>query len=440
MATAVAATRPQRLTRDRVVTAVVTVGGLLAAVTVAMTGAPGTDRPRLATAGSAALVACWLGLVGAVQAGSLGRRGVAIVAAIWALPLAVAAPLLSFDVYSYLGYGRLMATGRDPYSAGPAALGLDSTWARHVDPQFLTLKAPYGPAGLLVARLGAAAGSPAGGVALLTALAVVCIVAVAVIVERLCRPEDRALALALWLASPLVLLHLLGGVHLDDVMVLLVALACLAARHRRWALAALAIGVCTAVKVPAAAALPAVILLDLPSGRWPAVRATTVRALAAATGYLVPAVIVGDPAGLLRTVSSPTKGHTLAAVSVFAGKLLGGSHAVDTVTATVGVLLAIGIIGWLVRTAERRPAPMTIGASLLAIVVGAPVLYPWYLAWGLPGIIPTPRRWLPALITAASLIYLPGLSGLSPLDVLVVVVTAAGLLVASWRIGVRIGH
>jgi hypothetical protein len=164
------------------------------------------------------------------------------------------------------------------------------------------------------------------------------------------------------------------------------------------------------------------------------------RALAAAVGYLVPAALVGDPSGLLRTVTSPTGNHTLASVSVLAGKLLGGSHVADTVTATVGVVLAIAVIGWLVVTAARRPAPMTIGASLLAIVLGAPVVYPWYLAWGLPGVIATPRRWLPPLMTAASLVYLPGLSGLSVAGVAVVVVTAAALLLASWRVGERVSH
>jgi alpha-1,6-mannosyltransferase len=440
VATAVAAAGPQRLTRDRVLTAVVAAGGFAASLTVALTGAPGTGRPRLATAGSAAMVGCWLALVGTVQAGALGRRGIAVVAALWALPVALAAPLLSFDVYSYLAYGKLMATGHDPYAVGPAALGAGSAFAAHVDPQFLHLKAPYGPAGLLIARLGVVIGSPAHGVALLTVVAAVCIVAVAVILDRLCRPADRALVLALWLTSPLVLLHLLAGVHLDDVMVLLVALACLAARNQRWAWAALAIGLCTAVKVPAAAALPAVVLVGLPEGRGPLLRAMAGRGLAAAVGYLVPAALVGDPSGLLRTVTSPTGNHTLASVSVLAGKLLGGSHVADAATASVGVVIAVAVIGWLVVTAARRPAPMTVGASLLAIVIGAPVVYPWYLAWGLPGVIATPRRWLPPLMTAASLVYLPGLSGLSVAGVAVVVVTAAGLLLASWRVGARVGH
>jgi hypothetical protein len=164
------------------------------------------------------------------------------------------------------------------------------------------------------------------------------------------------------------------------------------------------------------------------------------RSLAAVLGYLMPAALVGDPSGLLRTVTSPTGNHTLASVSVLAGKVLGGSHVANTVTASLGVALAVAVIGWLVATASRRPVPMTIGASLLAIVIGAPVVYPWYLACGLPGVIPTPRRWLPPLMTAASLVYLPGLSGLSVTAVAVVVVTVVALLLASWGVGVRIAH
>jgi alpha-1,6-mannosyltransferase len=440
VATAVATASSQRLSRDRTFAGVVTILGLAASVTVALTGAPANGRPRLATAGSAAMVACWLALLVVVHSGALGRLGVAVVAAVWAIPIAVATPLLSFDVYSYLAYGKLMATGHDPYADGPAALGPGSSWAGHVDPQVLHLKAPYGPAGLLVGRLGALTGSPEGGVVLLTVIAAASIVGIAVIIDRMCQPEDRTVALALWLTSPMVLLHLLGGVHLDDLMALLVALACLSAQHRRWVLAAVAIGVCTAVKVPAAAALPAVVLVDLPSAHGPAVRSVVVRSLGAAAGYLVPAAAVGDPSGLLRTVTSPTGNHTLAAPSVLVGKLLGGSHLANAATATVGVLAAIALILWLVRTADRRPAPVTIGGSLLAIVIGAPVVYPWYLAWGLPGLVIRPRRWLPTLITAGSLIYLPGLSGLSALAVVLVVVVAAALVAASWRIGETLAH
>src|SRR5688500_3055164 len=54
------------------------------------------------------------------------RAQLARTAVLWALPLAVAPPLFSRDVYSYLAQSATLARGLDPYLLGPAeALGVD---------------------------------------------------------------------------------------------------------------------------------------------------------------------------------------------------------------------------------------------------------------------------------------------------------------------------
>ncbi len=42
-------------------------------------------------------------------------------AGLWALPLLLAPPLFSRDVYAYAGQGALVAAGLDPYDVGPQA-------------------------------------------------------------------------------------------------------------------------------------------------------------------------------------------------------------------------------------------------------------------------------------------------------------------------------
>ena len=52
---------------------------------------------------------------------------------LWALPLWVAPPLFSKDVYSYLAQSAIAASGMDPYELGPAdALGINDPLTRSI--------------------------------------------------------------------------------------------------------------------------------------------------------------------------------------------------------------------------------------------------------------------------------------------------------------------
>src|SRR3712207_9594407 len=60
--------------------------------------------------------------------GQLARTGV-----MWAVPLALAPPMFSKDVYSYLAQSAIFARGLDPYVLGPApALGADDPLTRTI--------------------------------------------------------------------------------------------------------------------------------------------------------------------------------------------------------------------------------------------------------------------------------------------------------------------
>ncbi len=70
---------------------------------------------------------------------------------LWILPLVVAPPMFSKDVYSYLAQSEIAARGLDPYAIGPAgALGVDHVLTRTVPNIWRDTSAPYGPAFLWI--------------------------------------------------------------------------------------------------------------------------------------------------------------------------------------------------------------------------------------------------------------------------------------------------
>ncbi len=146
---------------------------------------------------------------------------------IWVLPLLVVAPLFSRDVYSYAAQGEMMSHRINPYSYGPAVLGVNS-WVAPVDPLWQNVASPYGPlflgaAGAIVSLTGHNELATVVGLRLLALLGVVL---VAIFLPRLARSYgyDSSTAFTLAVLNPLILLHLVGGAHNDALMLgLLVA-------------------------------------------------------------------------------------------------------------------------------------------------------------------------------------------------------------------------
>src|ERR1700689_2359197 len=65
---------------------------------------------------------------------------------LWALPLLLAPPMYSKDVYSYLAQSQICRLGLDPYRVGPATgLGLGHVFTLSVPSLWRETPAPYGP-------------------------------------------------------------------------------------------------------------------------------------------------------------------------------------------------------------------------------------------------------------------------------------------------------
>ncbi|GAA0920203.1 hypothetical protein GCM10009558_031450 [Virgisporangium aurantiacum] len=180
----------------------------------------------LVLAGSAGLIAVWWRLSDAipVRTGWLATTGL-----LWAVPLLLAPPLASRDVYSYACQGWLYGTGQSPYRVSP--LDGHCPWTDAVAPTWLDTTAPYGAAGIaatavaaLPSRLAPADVRLVVVVTVLRMLVVAAILLAAVAGARLAKRcgvlPGRAATVGL--ATPLVALHGVSGAHLDVVVLALV--------------------------------------------------------------------------------------------------------------------------------------------------------------------------------------------------------------------------
>ncbi|NYH42540.1 alpha-1,6-mannosyltransferase [Micromonospora jinlongensis] len=165
--------------------------------------------------GTALLVGAWWSLRG----GAPSTRWACVTAALWALPLLIAPPLGSRDVYSYACQGWTYAHGVDPYAVGVAAAGCP--WLDTVAPIWRDTPTPYGPVFVLLAALAVTLGGGlTGTVVLLRVIAVAGLLLAAICLPGLARAAGVPTRRAVWLAlaAPLVGVHLVAGAHNDAVM------------------------------------------------------------------------------------------------------------------------------------------------------------------------------------------------------------------------------
>jgi len=214
-------------------------------------------------------------LVFAVVAGSYGlagcldalRRGWApdlrrmlIAGALAAAALGVLTPIGSADPGSYAAYGRLAATGQDPYATPPSAL--TGAYATVAEPPWRTTTSVYGPVATaeqwIVAKLaGDGPHAPGGAVFILGLINAVAFVVTGLLLQLLAAGRTgRRRAALLFSLNPLLLLEGVAGAHIDVVLTCFVV-GGVALLRRRGVLATFAAGVLggAAAGVKAAAAL-----------------------------------------------------------------------------------------------------------------------------------------------------------------------------------------
>ncbi len=376
---------------------------------------------------------------------------------LWSLPMIVAPPLFSRDVFSYAAQGEMTSHHLNPYILGPFSLG-SSPYLRGVDPLWGNAPAPYGPFFLFldgwIARL--TGHNQLATVAILRLLEVAGVAMVGWGVSRLARGlgRDPGEAFVLSVLNPLVLLTLIGGAHNDAIMAgfLVIGIA-LAVRHRPvWGLFFCACA--TALKAPAAYGLAFVAwtwLGPAASIRQRLKPILVASAVAGATlgvftwlagfGFGWVANLLSN--GTVRSWAAPATalGLGISDLAHAAGAASLNTATVLAVTRFLGFAVAGAFALWLLWHAERRGWVRSLAVALLLMVVLGPVVQPWYLAWGLVLLAASYQGrehfWLLAFSITGPFIGLPGgrvlLDGLihsNPLLIAVAIAVLGGVLVA----------
>lgn len=370
--------------------------------------------------GVALLVFAWLLMAPFVGAsGNSSRVSVAVLLrtfGAWILPLVFTAPLFTQDIYSYLAQGAIVAEGMDPYAAGPVELlGHEHPLARSVPFIWAESPSPYGPIALGISSVIAqiTGSSIFWGVICHRLVSLFGVAAAAWAIVALARRCGVNPAAGVWLGvlNPLVILHLVGGIHNEAIMmgILLVGLELglrgidrlgSPARTSGWVmlLASGALISCAGmVKVTGFLALGFVGMAL--ARHWGGVRgiagAIVVQSavMAASIGLATLATGIGlgwvsgqGGAATIRSWLSVTT--DIGVISAFIGQLLGlGDHseAALVITRSCGLLIAAGfIVRMLWATYKGTIHPVGgLGVATLVLVLLFPVVHPWYPLWGI---------------------------------------------------------
>jgi hypothetical protein len=373
----------------------------------------------LVYAGVALMVGSWFEIVRTLRRHPGTPLGsVVAIACAWGLPVLVMPPLFSRDVYSYVAQGEMVTRGFNPYARGPSVLG-SGRILHLVDPLWRHARAPYGPAWerLSSGILGLARHDVLAALVGFRLVALVGVVLIAWGVRSLARStgRDEAVAFALAVLNPLVLLVLLGGAHNDALMLGLLVVGCALARRDHVVIGLAFCVLAGQVKIPA---LIGVVLIGWwwseGASSWP--KRIPKMAIALLTAAAMTALLsalsglgwrwldgLSDP-GVVVSWLDPATAVGLA-LSHLAGLLGGGQHPVAFVQVSRAAGLALAaLISVALITRSGRGHLQALGWSLVVFVVLGPVIWPWYETWGIVFLAVIAEGWTLRIVLAFSAI------------------------------------
>jgi alpha-1,6-mannosyltransferase len=318
----------------------------------------------------------------------------------WLAPLLLSVPLFSRDTYSYLAQGALLRDGFDPYVVGP--IENPNSLLDNVSPVWTTTTAPYGPAFILVAKFvtlivgdDVVTGTMLLRLCMLPGLALLIWAA-----PRVARHVGADGAVALWICvlNPLVIVHLMGGVHNEMLMVGLMMAGIALTFARRHVAGAALIAIAVAVKATAILALPFMVWVWMRHLAGSRPRAFAIASAASVATFVAVFAILSALAGvglgwltalagsvrIINWLTVPTALANLAST-------IGGNftpvnfYAVLEVTRLAGIaiiLLSLPLLWWRFRHDDRE-ALQGIVWAMVVVVLFVPAALPWYYTWPL---------------------------------------------------------
>lgn len=374
--------------------------------------------------GVAVMLVAWLGLGRRVINGTVTEYTLIATTGFWLAPLLLSVPVFSRDTYSYLAQGALLRDGFDPYVVGPVEN--PNPLLDDVSPIWSATTAPYGPAFILIAKLvtilvgdNVVVGTMVLRLCMLPGLALLIWAA-----PRVARRVGGSAPAALFLAvlNPLVIIHLMGGVHNEMLMVglMIAGIAVTLERHHLAGITLVALA--AAVKATAVIALPFLVWVWMrrlrerrgsarldeaepklePRHERPGYPAAGAFAAAA----IVSALIVVAVFALLSTLAGVGLGWLTAllagnvkiinwlTVPTAAANVIhavGGLFApvnfyavlhITRITGVAVIAVVLSVLWWRSRRDERT-AVAGIAWAMLIVVLFVPAALPWYYTWPL---------------------------------------------------------
>ena len=359
--------------------------------------------------GVALMLIAWLWLGRRVLARDASEYTMVATTGFWLAPLLLSVPVFSRDTYSYLAQGALLRDGLDPYAVGP--IENQNPLLDNVSPIWTITTAPYGPAFIMIARLVTTlvgnhviAGTMLLRLCMLPGLALLIWAT-----PRLARHLSADVPIALWICvlNPLVIIHLMGGVHNEMLMVGLMTAGIALTFERHHVAGITLVAVAVAVKATAGIALPFLVwvwMRHLRDRRG----CRPLRAFAAAAGasvlifiavFAVLSGAAGVGLGWLTALAGSVKIINWLTIPTAAANLIhavGGLffpvnfYAVLQVTRLIGIVViavSLPLLWWRYRQNDR--AVLTgIGWAMVVVVLFVPGALPWYYSWPLAVVAP----------------------------------------------------
>lgn len=355
------------------------------------------------------MLIAWLGLGRRVLAGEATEFTMKATTGFWLAPLLLSVPVFSRDTYSYLAQGALLRDGLDPYAVGPVAN--PNSLLDNVSPIWSITTAPYGPAFILVAKLVtmAVGNNVVAGTMLLRLCMLPGLALLIWATPRLARHLGADGSTALWVCAlnPLVLIHLMGGVHNEMLMVGLMSAGIALTFAGRHVSGTTLITVAIAVKATAGIAFPFMIwvwmrhLRDRRGYRpvWAFVAAAAASLLIFAVVFGILSAVAGVGLGWLTALAGSVKIINWLTVPTAAANaihfLFSGLFAVHfypmlRITRLVGIaIIAVSLpLLWFRFRRDDRAAQTGIAWSMLIVVLFVPAALPWYYSWPLAVVAP----------------------------------------------------
>jgi alpha-1,6-mannosyltransferase len=345
------------------------------------------------------LTRVWIGLLRHLnQNPGFPVKRVVIVVLIWALPLLLAPPLFSRDVYTYAAQGEMMSHHINPYTYGPSVLG-STPFNSFGDPFWANNTSPYGPTFLGIDGVV----DQASGHVFLTDLMLLRLLEVAGIALMVAATptlarwakRDPAHAVLLGAGSPLVLLSLVAGDH-NDALMLGLLLAGLAVAKRFGTMPGVIVcALAAGVKSPAALG---VLFLGW---TWPGPDAPTRRRIGhtAVAGLIGLAtmealsIVAGTGWGWVKTTTTADAAFTGVTPINLVGRGVSilthiaqvplSTQQLHPVFSVLGLLVAAYVGYRLLLRSPQDGVVRSLGLTLLVLALLGPIVWAWYVTWGI---------------------------------------------------------